>query len=39
VVASRGFPVLFHEIFNEPEQSQVFDVLAQWLAGHAGAPA
>jgi alpha-beta hydrolase superfamily lysophospholipase len=36
VVARREFPVLFHEIFNEPEQGQVFDVLRPWLAGRAG---
>jgi len=33
VVTSREFPALFHEIFNEPEQGQVFEVLGQWLAG------
>jgi alpha-beta hydrolase superfamily lysophospholipase len=36
LVASREFPALFHEIFNEPEQGQVFDVLGQWLAGRTG---
>ena len=35
-VTSREFPALFHEIFNEPEQGQVFDVLGQWLAGRTG---
>jgi len=33
LVASREFAPLFHEIFNEPEQGQVFEVLGQWLAG------
>jgi alpha-beta hydrolase superfamily lysophospholipase len=31
VVRSRGFPVLAHEIFNEPEQDEVFDELRAWL--------
>ena len=31
VVAAREFPALFHEIFNEPEQAEVFSVLAAWL--------
>jgi alpha-beta hydrolase superfamily lysophospholipase len=38
-VTSREFPALFHEIFNEPEQGQVFDVLGRWLAGRTGGPA
>jgi len=38
-VTSREFPTLFHEIFNEPEQAQVFEVLGQWLAGGAGVAA
>jgi alpha-beta hydrolase superfamily lysophospholipase len=33
VVAVREFKPLFHEIFNEPEQGEVFAVLAGWLAG------
>lgn len=33
LVASREFAPLFHEIFNEPEQGQVFEVLGPWLAG------
>jgi alpha-beta hydrolase superfamily lysophospholipase len=37
LVTSREFPALFHEIFNEPEQGQVFDALGQWLAGRASA--
>ena len=32
VVTSHVFPVLFHEIFNEPEQDQVFAALAGWLS-------
>lgn len=32
VVQAQEFPALFHEIFNEPEQQQVFDALAAWLA-------
>ena len=31
-VAAHEFPALFHEIFNEPEQREVFDVLDTWLA-------
>lgn len=31
VVTSREFPALFHEIFNEPEQAQVFAALDDWL--------
>ena len=31
VVTTRVFPPLFHEIFNEPEQAEVFAVLAAWL--------
>jgi len=36
VVETREFPGLFHEIFNEPEQGQVFATLGAWLAtrGH-----
>ena len=33
VVSSREFQPLFHEIFNEPEQAEVFGVLTAWLAG------
>lgn len=32
VVAAREFPALFHEIFNEPEQGEVFAALDTWLA-------
>jgi len=32
VVSSREFKPLFHEIFNEPEQAEVFGVLTAWLA-------
>ena len=31
VVSARVFPLLFHEIFNEPEQAEVFAALAAWL--------
>lgn len=31
VVAVREFKPLFHEIFNEPEQAEVFAALAGWL--------
>lgn len=31
VVQSRGFPVMAHEIFNEPEQDEVFEELRAWL--------
>ncbi|MGZ5252206.1 MAG: alpha/beta hydrolase [Caldimonas sp.] len=31
VVTARVFPSLFHEIFNEPEQAEVFSVLGAWL--------
>jgi alpha-beta hydrolase superfamily lysophospholipase len=35
-VTTREFAPLFHEIFNEPEKSEVFDMLGGWLAarGH-----
>ena len=32
VVAAHEFRPLFHEIFNEPEQAEVFGVLRDWLA-------
>jgi alpha-beta hydrolase superfamily lysophospholipase len=32
LVSSREFNSLFHEIFNEPEQAEVFGVLTAWLA-------
>lgn len=32
VVTTQAFAPLFHEIFNEPEQAQVFAVLAAWLS-------
>jgi alpha-beta hydrolase superfamily lysophospholipase len=32
VVTTREFPALFHEIFNEPEQGEVFAALDDWLA-------
>ncbi|MGM9515565.1 alpha/beta hydrolase [Roseateles sp. DB2] len=31
VVQSQCFDKLFHEIFNEPEQQQVFERLRQWM--------
>ncbi|MEO7009409.1 MAG: lysophospholipase [Caldimonas sp.] len=36
VVTSRAFPALYHEIFNEPEQAEVFAVLQGWLGQRAG---
>jgi len=33
VVTTREFGPLFHEIFNEPEQAEVFAVLGTWLQG------
>ena len=38
VVATQVFPALFHEVFNEPEQAEVFAVLAQWLSRAPGHP-
>lgn len=32
VVKPQAFPLLFHEIFNEPEQADVFAVMSQWLS-------
>jgi alpha-beta hydrolase superfamily lysophospholipase len=32
VVTSQVFPKLFHEIFNEPEQAQVFAAMTAWIA-------
>ena len=34
VVTSQVFPTLFHEIFNEPEQAEVFAAVAAWLRPH-----
>jgi alpha-beta hydrolase superfamily lysophospholipase len=31
VLTAHCFPALFHEIFNEPEQAEVRDLLAAWL--------
>jgi alpha-beta hydrolase superfamily lysophospholipase len=31
IVTSQVFPTLFHEIFNEPEQAEVFAALTGWL--------
>ena len=36
VVTAREFAPLFHEIFNEPEQADVFAVLQDWLATRFG---
>ena len=33
VVAAHEFRPLYHEIFNEPEQAEVFSVLGGWLQG------
>ena len=35
VVRVRRFEPLFHEIFNEPEQEEVFAALRDWLAARA----
>ncbi|HEX6706911.1 MAG TPA: alpha/beta hydrolase [Albitalea sp.] len=35
MVNVREFAPLFHEIFNEPEQAEVFAALGAWLAGRA----
>jgi len=35
VVGVRRFQALFHEIFNEPEQDEVFAALHDWLAARA----
>jgi alpha-beta hydrolase superfamily lysophospholipase len=43
VVAAHEFRALYHEIFNEPEQDEVFGVLGEWLQGlgsaESGSPA
>jgi alpha-beta hydrolase superfamily lysophospholipase len=31
VVSAQGFPRLFHEIFNEPDNQPVFEALKRWL--------
>ncbi|MCE4554563.1 alpha/beta hydrolase [Roseateles cellulosilyticus] len=33
VVATRPWPALFHEIFNEPEKAEVIAALTAWLNG------
>jgi alpha-beta hydrolase superfamily lysophospholipase len=38
VLATQAFQPLFHEIFNEPEQAEVFAVLAAWLGPAAVRP-
>lgn len=35
VVATRPWPGLAHEIFNEPERAEVLATLTHWLAGRA----
>ena len=35
MLEAREFKPLFHEIFNEPEQAEVFAALGAWLAGRA----
>jgi alpha-beta hydrolase superfamily lysophospholipase len=37
VVAAHEFRALYHEIFNEPEQDEVFGVLGEWLQAQAAA--
>ncbi len=34
VVTARGFPGLYHEIFNEADPAPVFALLRQWLGAH-----
>ena len=36
VLTAREFAPLFHEIFNEPEQGEVFAVLEAWLSSGRG---
>lgn len=36
VVTQREFAPLFHEIFNEPEQAEVFAVMQAWLQQQGG---
>lgn len=31
VIATRPWPELYHEIFNEPERAEVINVLTEWL--------
>ena len=38
IVAAREFKPLFHEIFNEPEQAEVFAALAEWLRSFSARP-
>ena len=38
VVTAHAFAPLFHEIFNEPEQAEVFAVLAGWLSPPSSRP-
>jgi alpha-beta hydrolase superfamily lysophospholipase len=37
-LATHEFRALYHEIFNEPEQEQVFAMLGEWLASQARTP-
>ncbi|HET7791973.1 MAG TPA: alpha/beta hydrolase [Rhizobacter sp.] len=39
VVTSREFGPLYHEIFNEPEQAEVFEVLGTWMQGQRASSA
>jgi alpha-beta hydrolase superfamily lysophospholipase len=32
-VEYRGWPELYHEIHNEPEQAEVLEVMVEWLNG------
>jgi alpha-beta hydrolase superfamily lysophospholipase len=38
LVAAHEFRALSHEIFNEPEQDEVFGVLGEWLQAQAANP-
>ena len=36
MLTARAFAPLFHELFNEPEQSEVFATLGEWLSSGRG---
>lgn len=38
LVTAREFGPLSHEIFNEPEKAEVYDVMCRWLLARADAP-
>jgi len=38
LVTAREFGPLFHEIFNEPEKADVYDMMCRWLLARADAP-